>query len=207
MIRRKRNIPNLHLSMDTDRVEEFEIDGQRFSVKFMVEEYPELDYLGTYTDKPDWSGQYLIIDRQQHSKVVENPEPIVIGKPWYPFITVYYGRNDAGRNGYRYFQCAIDLEEDRAWLHKNGYSKHDAWLLPRQWSMEAYHRMEDYNNSGWCMLGIEVTHLETGHTDDIWGVESDAREYINELVYDMARGLTPQSLEDLLGISDVMEVA
>ena len=84
-------------------------------------------------------------------------------------------RGDMGRNELRYFNLGCGeldyLEQD-------------------------YARFEDYNNGGWCCIGIiaEATvlcsdqnnggRLETLSSGGLWGIESDSGDYLNTVADD-----------------------
>lgn len=157
-----------------DNGEVIEKSGYTFTVKFEVDEYPDLSFYGEYTDKPNWydSDRYMIIDRKENRNM--------------------------GRNEYRYFQCAYDMQDAAKWYKESGYCKHDCYILPRKHSLEDYERMEDYNKGDWCMLGIIVTCNETGEKESLWGCASDDHEGNYEIVQDLiAELLAPLHLEEL----------
>ncbi len=146
--------------------EVWEHEGIEYNVKIVVDEYPDLSYLGEYTDRFNWNTKGLIIDREANS--------------------------DKGRNEFQYFECARDLESEQAWLSAHGHSKHESWLLPRQYARQAYKRYEEFNRGSWCMAGVIVTResdtcadcgQEIEHAASLWSVESDySEEYLKEIV-------------------------
>ncbi len=136
----------------------------KFVVKQEIDECPDLSFYGEYTDHPKGADydKYLVIDRE--------------------------ARGDKERNEYRYFVCTHDLKDSRKFLREHGYSKHDAAMLPREYSLQDYERMEDAQRGGWYMTGIVVTLLVNGvevAQDSLWGIESDLdKDHIEEVVRD-----------------------
>lgn len=76
------------------------------------------------------------------------------------------------------------------------YDEHRATMTARQYAAGAaradYERLRAWCNDEWCYIGVVVTRDETGETESLWGVESDAGEYIR----DVARELAEQLLDD-----------
>lgn len=161
---------------DVFETEEREIKGITFVIEKVMDYYPDLSWIGEFTDKPNWNEQdkHLIIDRE--------------------------ARGERGNGEYRYFVCAYDLLDAKKWYKDHGYSKHDCAMLPRKHALEDYERMQAYNRGDWGMMGIVVSIPEFDVQNSLWGIETDSEGYqeeiIQELIYECISEL-PDALENL----------
>lgn len=51
--------------------------------------------------------------------------------------------------------------------------------------MSDYRRLKDWCNDEWGYVGVVVTDTETGETESLWGIESDAGEYLAEVAAEL----------------------
>ncbi len=168
-------------------------------IERMVDESPDLSYLGQYVDRP----QDGAIDRQ--------------------------ARGDMEAGEYRYWIPTISLEEHRQGLRKLGHGKHPAWVDARSYVLQDYARHEQACKGGWCMLGIRARadvsydtgdncrRLEWFTSGGLWGIESDGddstvAEIVRAELADLkshleAFNVDVSNFEELRGSAEVRDVA
>lgn len=134
------------------------------AVKVTVKVVPDYDYtdddewLGIFTDRPDWYSGKLIIDR------------------WHGQDRRYsYSRE------YRYWQSGETINELRRALAKAGYARHDAWLKANELLRQAYDRAIAVSEGRVGYYGVVVTGLNDDgdevYSESCWGYEGD---YLDE---------------------------
>lgn len=190
---------------------EIERDGFRIVLRKVIDTYPDLDWLGTYSMKDP--GGY-VIDRK-HGFMLGPTEHVVKDfagtdekLEWeqtqseYWELHIYDDLSEqsaeytyrpvirdvrswySSRNDMRYFVASTDQYGEGDWKHPD---------FPK-WFEQDYNRMEDYNRMHWCMLGI-IAEVYLGGTflgsDALWGVESDSEDYIDDEV-------VPQVIEEAI---------
>lgn len=52
-------------------------------------------------------------------------------------------------------------------------------------AMSDHRRLKAWCNDEWCYVGVVVTDTETGDTESLWGIESDAGEYFAEVTAEL----------------------
>lgn len=52
-------------------------------------------------------------------------------------------------------------------------------------AMSDYQRLKAWCDDEWCYVGVVVTDTETGETESLWGIESDAGEYFSEVTAEL----------------------
>lgn len=144
--------------------------GYKVLVEFHTDKYPDLSFLGEYTDRPAWDCP-LVIDREKNG--------------------------DMERGEYQYFVPGYDIVDGQKWYHEHGYSKHESYTLPRKHAREDYKRMEQYNRGDWHMMGI-VVKIKLPKCEccgeapiveeSLWGIESDSEDkYIKDTIRELIK--------------------
>lgn len=139
------------------------------SVRWLVDENPDLSHLGEYSEKNEEGA----IDCKEHSRNYRE------GHTFRYFIP----GNNVPHNPENWSHVT---KKDRAeCIKKYGSLK----LTDEAYAMQDFKRMDAYNNDGWHMTGCKVTlRLGSMEADDsLWGIESDCgdkyrRETEKELV-------------------------
>ena len=54
-----------------------------------------------------------------------------------------------------------------------------------------FDRIRRWCNDQWQYIGVVVTDCESEESDSLWGIESDAREYLEEVAHELASGIHP----------------
>lgn len=182
--------------------------GATFQIEWQYDESPDLSYLGEYTDSPaEWTidrkegwllGEYIdheipYSDRAVMEKKIEELEDLGMDTDWYYedledgstlYTLRYWGHEVLADNlstwndsrSYRYFSPAnMDVEQE---------SKEDKI----KYAIRDYDRMEECNKGYWSPVGCVVTMLIDGEEvayASLWGIESDAGEYLKEVEEDL----------------------
>lgn len=160
-------------------------DDMQITVSWDIDTWPDLSYLGKYTDDADAPGA---IDRAAAGYFI-------------------------GRDQYRYFVPAISEDEHYRGLitminpknpAKKPYGKRTARAMARRYVLEDLARMEAYEKENWSMLVCRVLlswkGLDIGRAA-LWGIESDSDysyfvETVTDLVWE-AHAEAVQTLADL----------
>lgn len=147
--------------------------GLQFEVTFDLEPYPDLSWIGEYTDR------YVdgAIDRKT--------------------------MGDQGWHEYRYFVAAQPFSERLSGLRKYHLSERTARIAAAEELLADYKLYEDYNNGLWYMQGVIVTAYLDGvevDSNSLWGVESNAgdahlQEIVDDLVYQIMHELSDHASE------------
>lgn len=70
------------------------------------------------------------------------------------------------------------------------YARHRATMTARQYAAGAalvdFESLRDWCNDSWSYVGIVVTDDATGDSESLWGIESDAGEYLQEVRDELA---------------------
>jgi len=141
-------------------------------LKIIPDEYPDLSWLGEYSDKIPARA-----DLRRGDLIF---------------------RHKAGAREYKYFiPAAGKVEKVRKDLSRAGHSRGVAEEMARRQARDDFERMEGYGSS-WSMVGIEAEavvkyrignrgdwRLETLTSGGLWGIESDSgRDYFEQVFRD-----------------------
>ena len=70
------------------------------------------------------------------------------------------------------------------------YAMHRATMSPKAYAAGAalcdMDRMRGWCDGTWCYVGVVVTREDTGASESLWGIESDAEDYLEEVARDLA---------------------
>ena len=153
------------------------VPASQIVVRCEVDECPDYSYLGEYTDEwPDGA------DLRRGSA---------------------FRQASVGYRELRFFVPAISVQEHRAGLSSLGYSKGHAEELAREYCRQDHQRAERAARGDWCQVGIfaEVS-LTDGHgttryqSGGLWGVESDAGDYLRTVAAEELADLRHQLQAD-----------
>jgi len=61
--------------------------------------------------------------------------------------------------------------------------------VTRESVLSDYRRLRDWCRDEWHWCGVVVTDNETGATESLWGIESDAGDYLREVAQELADSL------------------
>lgn len=140
---------------------------QSIRILHKIDEYPDLSYLGEYTDRKPYKED---LNRK----------------------SAFY-RYYAERNEYKYFIPAYSVSEHRNDLQKIGYSKGVSEEMARQYCKSDFDRMEAYNRGDWYAIGIIAEaiielpcngykKMQVISSGGLWGIDSDSgSKYIEEI--------------------------
>jgi len=164
--------------------QEYIYKGITFNVEIAYEEYPDLSWLGEYTDKH----QKGAIDRTKQYKIPGSGE-----------VVSPSGR----RSGYRYIISQHWPHSPTNWEHVDQKTQdttiaHYGSLAAASlaYALQDYLRLESYNQGDWCMLGVTVSTPSSpcpvcGHREvvsrSLRGVESDSGGYIRQVVNELCQ--------------------
>lgn len=162
-----------------EKIKEFDKGSFHFVVHSELDEYPDLSWLGEYTDKePDafyfdrrnglFCGETTyktVTDDEGYEEEEAEVETLALALP-----TEHDSRT------YRYFVPANPPKNSK-----------DTDLI--KGAIADYERMEEYNRGYWNMQGIVVTMFMDGKelaSSSLWGIESDVDDdYLNEVIDDL----------------------
>ena len=177
-----------------------EYEGYEFKVEIVLDESPDLSWLGQYVSKAPAEFYVNRIDGTLRGRALPEPDECdyedktgEVDYDKYDAAMEVWEDNyneileedlhTAGRHEYEYFvPCASvkDLESLEEWT---------------KYALQDYDRVEGYNRGDWCMTGIVVT-LDLGIcptcrkfqsvSNSLWGIESDAGDYADEVFRDLA---------------------
>lgn len=101
-------------------------------------------------------------------------------------------RRNPARNEFRFWNPTVTIGEYYRELHLTGFSKSDAWIKALEYRERDYNRVESFCRGDWAMIGIIATarigSMQCG-TASLWGIESDAADYIDEIAHELSREL------------------
>jgi hypothetical protein len=89
---------------------------------------------------------------------------------------------DRGSHRFYDWQAACKLARTEGWNAK----PYDAPNQIERAVRADFDRLRDWCNDRWQYLGVVVTLKGTEHEDSLWGVESDAYDYLAETAHDLA---------------------
>jgi hypothetical protein len=110
------------LDFDTNLTARIERDGFSISVQYRYDQYPDISWLGTFTD--NWG-----------------PSAIKHLPGWHHGPDGDYTEPDHRTFGW--FIPGNSAEADRQWFTKAGYARHDAWLQGQRHARQDYERYND----------------------------------------------------------------
>lgn len=153
----------------------FEKDGWEVTAELLLDEYADLSYLGTFTDK--WEEGALDHHRLQGHR---------------------------GRYGgeARWFIPQITAEDHRKGLRNMNYPKHEADCLARKYVRQDYERARSYGEDWNCVVVVVRVFregIELGKAS-LAGIETDSGSYFDEVVddlFDEAKEEAEQALKKL----------
>lgn len=125
------------IEFDSNGCARIERDGFSVSVQYTYDEYPDLSWIGEYTDDwqegaikhlPGWSQGY---DGSEYT----HPDPRTYG----------------------WFIPAASAEEARRWYTSAGYSRHDAWVAGQRQARQDYERRDHIT-----LYDLKVTVFRAG---------------------------------------------
>lgn len=111
------------LEFDSNMTARITRDGFSVHVQYTYDEYPDVSFLGEYTD--NWQPGAIKHLGGWHTSYDGTP----------------YGAPDA--HTYGWFIPANSAEEVRQWYRKAGHGRHDAWLAGQRQARKDYERRDD----------------------------------------------------------------
>lgn len=162
-------------------------DGDCEGLVFVAEKVEDhaasLDAYGAFTDRPPTTG------RQAWKRGVYDRK---------------HGRTWGGRGEYRYIVLTdYDYDAIRRDLWLDGYTRREADELARRDFKARVQRLEKLGRGDDCFVGVRVTvYADDELTDElgssaIWGIESDAGEYFDQVAKDCAQEAVIEAKETL----------
>lgn len=134
--------------------------GLQFEVTFKVDEYPDLSWIGEYTDRYTDGA-----------------------------INTFTMQGYVDHSKYKYFVACQSFSERLSGLRKYHLSERTARIAAAKELLDDYKLYESYNNGEWYMQGVIVTAYLDGvkvDSNSLWGVESNAGdEFMQEIVDDL----------------------
>lgn len=142
--------------------------GWSIRVRVKVDENADTSHLGTLTDK-----RPCTVEHRSGAVVFRSPSAVAVRNP--------------GRNDYHYFEPQITAAEHAAGLHAMGFSRGESNRLGREYVLRDMKRLLAVGSS-WEPVGVVVRVYREGvelGSASLWGIESDAGDYLNEVAEDM----------------------
>lgn len=160
--------------------DEFEHNGNRFRVALPYDDTQDAPW-----EREDGHGPVTEAPRRanRHGYVSKAPGERYLGEHWlYDFAeAVRIARRDGWRS-----------PGDEAYIA--GDSAKPGWLAHRAAEAD-FQRLADWCNGRWCYVGVVVTLLDddgdaTDESASLWGVESDAGDFLEEVARELAGEIT-----------------
>lgn len=154
----------------------FEHEGHKFGVTFPADD----DYDAPW-DREDGHGQVSEWRRVGYSgNPLKAPGELILARDG----RMYRVYDFAGA-------CKLALKDGWGTSDSEGLSRK---AIAAKAAREDFDRMRQFIDGQWCYVGVVVELLDdddgaTGITESLWGIESDSKEYLAEVMHELAEGI------------------